>query len=52
MLTHKNMIRERFKDNMCVLPEVMHANESLKAAIIVDMIPNPTTRANRSKRKY
>jgi hypothetical protein len=33
-----------------VPPEVMQANESLAAAIIVDMMHNPTAIANRSMR--
>jgi hypothetical protein len=52
LLTHRNTITEWFKVRGRVLPEVMYANEPLEAGIIVDMMPNPTTKASRSKRKY
>jgi hypothetical protein len=34
-----------------VPPETMQANESLATAIIVDMMQNPTAKANRSTKK-
>jgi hypothetical protein len=34
-----------------VPPETMQANESLATAIIVDMMQNPTVKANRSTKK-
>lgn len=50
-LTHVKISRSIFKARSHVPLEVMQANKSLAAAIIADMMQNPTAVANRSKRK-
>lgn len=44
--------RSLFKARRHVPPEVMQADKSLRAAMIVDMMQNPTAIANKSTRKY